>query len=264
MLRYCSLFSGSSGNCTYVGNETAGVLVDVGVSAKRIETALRDRQIDPGSIRAVFISHEHTDHIAGLQVLYKRYGWPMLASAGTLDALAEAQKVVAGQALYALPAGQALHFHGMTVLPFATSHDSRQCYGYRIESGGVGLAIATDSGFVTDDMMAGMTGCRLVHIESNHDPFMLRNGPYPFCLQQRIRGDGGHLANADCAAVLPQLAAAGAKRFVLAHLSQHNNTPALAEQTAEAALSAAGYVRERDYRLSIAAPVGTQNVETIA
>ena len=260
MLRYCPLFSGSSGNCTYVGTKDTGLLVDVGVSAKRITEALTDRGIDPASIRAVLITHEHTDHVAGLAVLCRRYHWPVLASAGTLDALAEVGRLTADQPLYALSPGRTVGVYGLQVTPFSTPHDSRACLGFRMDADDRALTLATDMGYVTQDMLSAAAGCRLVHIESNHDPEMLRTGPYPPFLQQRIAGDGGHLSNAACSAVLPRLAAAGTTRFVLAHLSQHNNTPRLAESTAAAALTAAGAAVGRDCLLQVAPPQNAQPV----
>ncbi len=262
MLRYCSLFSGSSGNCTYVGTAKGGVLIDTGVSAKRIDEALHHQDIDPASIRAVLVTHEHSDHVAGLRVLGKRYGWPVIASEGTLDALTEEDKTAPNQALYMIRPGQAVTVADLRVTAFATPHDSRCCLGYRVDSeDGRSLALATDMGYVTDEALAAIAGCQLVHIESNHDPDMLRRGPYPPYLQQRILGQGGHLSNAACGAVLPGLVAAGATRIALAHLSQHNNTPALAKQTAQDALATAGVTVGRDCLLWVAAPEGDRPVE---
>ncbi len=260
MLRYCSLFSGSSGNCTYVGTADGGVLLDVGVSARRIETALREREIDPTTIRAVFLSHEHSDHVAGLQVLCKHFGWPVLASEGTLDALAESDKLAACRRLYMMEPGQKVSVVGMQVTPFATPHDSRQCFGYRVDGADRSLAVVTDLGYMPEGVLAAVTGCQLVHIESNHDPDMLRDGPYPYPLKQRIRGQGGHLSNEDCAAVLPGLVEAGTTRIVLAHLSGHNNTPELAQSCSVGTLSQAGIAVGRDCLLSVAQPTGTQPV----
>ena len=257
MLRYCSLFSGSSGNSTYVGTATGGLLIDVGVSAKRIVTALQQRDIDPGSIRAVLLTHEHSDHVAGLQVLCRRFGWPVIASEGTLDALWEQNRLSPEQKMYTLPAGKPLTIGDLQMTPFETPHDSRQCYGYRIDSGdGRSLAMTTDLGYMPDSVLQAISGCDFLHIESNHDPEMLLTGPYPYVLKQRIRGPGGHLSNADCAAVLPSLVATGATRIALAHLSEQNNTPELARSCATAALSAAGVTVGRDCLLSVAAPVG--------
>ena len=261
MLRYCSLFSGSSGNCTYVGTAEGGLLIDVGVSARRITTALKERDIDPASIRAVLLTHEHNDHVAGLRVLCKQNGWPVIASEGTLEALTENNTVSPEQKLYLLPNNKRLTVAGMQITPFDTPHDSRQCYGYRIDTAdGRSLAMTTDLGYMPQSVMDTIIGCQFLHIESNHDPEMLMGGEYPYWLKQRIRGRGGHLSNQDCAAVLPDLLAAGATRIVLAHLSEHNNTPAMAQGCAETALTACGATQGRDYLLSVAKTVGDSPV----
>lgn len=260
MLRYCSLFSGSSGNCTYVGTADAGLLIDAGVSAKRIETALLRREIEPGSIRAVLVTHEHSDHVAGLRVLCKRYGWPVLASQGTLDALAAADKVTPEQPLFLLQAERTVSVGDFRITPFDTPHDSRQCFGFRIEGGNRAMAVATDMGYAPAGLPAHLQGCQLVHIESNHDPVMLANGPYPDYLKRRIRGEGGHLSNQACAALLPGLVEGGTTRIVLAHLSRHNNTPDLADRTACAALQAAGQTVGRDCLLWVASPEDSQPI----
>lgn len=261
MMRYCPLFSGSTGNCTYVGTADGGLLIDAGVSAKRIKTALVERDIDPVTIRAVLLTHEHTDHVAGLQVLCKQFGWSVVASEGTLDGLAEQGRLPGNGKIYMLPADRTLAVAGLNITPFETPHDSRQCYGYRIDSeDGRSLAMTTDLGYLPDSVLQTIKGCQTVHIESNHDPEMLRNGPYPYWLIQRIRGEGGHLSNQECAAILPALVASGANRIVLAHLSEHNNTPALAQECATAALTAAGAAVGRDCLLSVAKPVGDSPV----
>lgn len=261
MLRYCSLFSGSSGNCTYIGTADGGILIDAGVSAKRIRTALQEREIDPCSIRAVLLTHEHSDHVAGLRVLGKQFGWPIIASAGTLDALSGEDKLSSDQPLYVLPIDKKLAIAGVEITPFRTPHDSRECYGYRIDTeDGRSLAMTTDLGYVPQSVFDVIMGCQFLHIESNHDPIMLRNGPYPQWLIQRIRGDGGHLSNQDCAAILPSLLQAGATRIVLAHLSEHNNTPAMAHDCACEALATCGATENRDYLLSVAKPIGDSPV----
>ena len=252
MLRYCSLFSGSSGNCTYVGTGNGGILI-----ARRITTALRDRDIDPTSIRAVLLTHEHSDHVSGLRVLCKQYHWPVVASQGTLDALIDNGQITVDQQLYMLTVDRQLSISGLLITPFSAPHDSRECYGYRLDTeDGRSLAMTTDLGYMPQKVLDTIMGCQFLHIESNHDPDMLRNGPYPAWLIQRIRGQGGHLSNDECAAVLPQLVDAGATRIVLAHLSEHNNTPALAQQTACNALAAIGAQVGRDYLLSVAKPTG--------
>lgn len=261
MMRYCPLFSGSSGNSTYVGTAEGGLLIDVGVSARRIKAALSERDIDPATIRAVLLTHEHNDHVAGLQVLCKQFGWPVVASEGTLDALAEQDKLPCNNRIYTLPTDRSLAIAGLRIRPFEAPHDSRQCYGYRIDSAdGRSLAMTTDLGYMPDTVLQTILGCQTVHIESNHDPEMLRNGPYPYWLIQRIRGEGGHLSNQDCAAVLPALVGAGATRIVLAHLSEHNNTPTMAQECATSALSDFGVAVGRDCLLSVAKPIGDSPV----
>ncbi len=260
MMRYCALFSGSSGNCTYVATKDGGLLVDAGVSAKRIEKALADREIAPQSIKAVLVTHEHTDHIAGIKVLCKRYGWPVIASTGTLDALAQNDRVTPSQTLYAVESGGGFSVADMHITPFSTPHDSRACLGYRIDADDRSLALATDMGYMPPTVLEAIAGCQLLHIESNHDPVMLQNGPYPYPLKMRILGERGHLSNDACATVLPRLVQSGATRIALAHLSQHNNTPQLAARTATSALAAAGVSVGRDCLLWVAEPDGKQPV----
>ncbi len=259
MLRYCALFSGSGGNSTYIGTANGGLLIDAGVSAKRIETALYQRCVDPRSIRAVLVTHEHSDHIAGLRVLCKRYGWPLIASNGTLSAMVEGNKIDACHRLYCIQDGQTVTIGAMEITAFATPHDSRESMGYRIASDdGKSIAVATDMGYITPTVTAAISGADLVHIESNHDLTMLRNGPYPYPLKRRIEGEGGHLSNCACAQVLPQLLQSGTTRFVLAHLSEENNLPMLARRTSVESLSAVGATEGNDYLLDVASPIGEQ------
>lgn len=261
MMRYCSLFSGSSGNSTYVATAQGGVLVDVGVSAKRITEALNRRQIAPESIRAVLITHEHSDHVLGLKTLCKRFGWPVLASEGTLDALTQENKIYSDSRLYVVSPDKAVTIGGMRVTAFHTPHDSHESLGFRFDAeDGRSLAVATDMGYMTCDVLDAIRGCQTVHIESNHDPVMLKNGPYPYPVKMRILGERGHLSNDACAGVLPSLLSSGTTRFTLAHLSEHNNTPQLALRTARDALANAGATEGRDYLLTVAGSTGVQPI----
>ncbi|MCI9414242.1 MAG: MBL fold metallo-hydrolase [Clostridiales bacterium] len=252
MARFCPLFSGSSGNCTYIGSSSGGVLVDVGVSARRIELALWDRGIDPRSIGAVFITHEHSDHISGLRVLCKKYGYRVYASAGTLGALIDANTLD----VYGVPdtmPEQGVEVADMLVTAFRTSHDSRESMGYRIHlPDDRRVAVATDTGLITDDTRQALTGCDLVLLESNHDVHMLENGPYPYYLKRRILASTGHLSNEACARELPALAERGTARFFLGHLSKENNLPQLAYETSRLSLTEAGLREGIDYTLTVA------------
>ena len=261
-MELCSIASGSSGNCTYIGTAEGGILVDAGVSAKRIETALRERDIEPHSIEAVFVTHEHIDHISGLRLLTKRYGWRVYASCGTLEAIADTRPLEP-QTVCEVIGETGVCAAGMEIQPFATSHDSRESLGFRITlPGGRRVAVATDTGVMTDTVRAALSGCDLVHIESNHDVRMLENGPYPYYLKRRILADTGHLSNDACAAELTALAQNGTTRFVLAHLSRENNLPEIAYMTAQAALCGAGMQENIDFLLQVA-PRGAEAPVTL-
>lgn len=212
MARLCPLFSGSGGNSYYIGSRSAGLLIDAGRSARQLDRMLQRCGIDPMAIQGVLITHEHSDHIAGVRVFAKKYGIPVFASQGTLLAM---QPSLEGVESWVLEGP--LQLAGMEVTPFATPHDSAQSLGFRIQTAdGRQFALATDLGVVTPCVREHLLGAEFVVLESNHDREMLRNGPYPAYLKRRILAGTGHLSNGDCAAFLPELARAGAKRFLLA------------------------------------------------
>ena len=253
MARFCTLFSGSGGNCTYIGSGGSGLLIDAGVSARRIEKALTEREVDPASIAGILVTHEHVDHVQGIKVLAKRYGYPIYASRGTLEAMAAEDRFPIGADVRAIT--DTVELGGMQVTMFHTSHDSAEPTGYTVETAaGRKMAVCTDTGVLTDAAWAAITGCDLIQMESNHDVHMLQNGVYPYVLKQRILSEHGHLSNEVCAAALPMLADKGTTRFVLSHLSRENNTPTLANDTAIRSLSAAGLTGGVDYLLKVASP----------
>lgn len=250
MARLCPLFSGSTGNSHYIGSRTAGVLLDAGRSARQMEGALRRCGLDPLAVQGIFVTHEHRDHIAGVRVFAKKYGIPVFASAGTLTGCGADLEQVECRVL-----GEAVEVAGMQVIPFPTPHDCRESVGFRIRTAdGREFALATDLGQVTDCVREHLLGAECVVLESNHDREMLLQGPYPAYLKQRILSGRGHLSNGDCAQFLPELARSGTRRFLLAHVSRENNTPALARETALGALTEAGLEEGVDFWLGVAGP----------
>lgn len=252
MSKLCTLFSGSAGNCTYIAGGRDGILIDAGVSCKQILSALESYAIEPDQIKAILITHSHTDHIKGLRVLLTRLRVPVYASRETLGALLLQNTFQPGDRYYDIEETGSLPFE-MDVRFFRTSHDCAGSGGYTVTlKDGQRVAVCTDLGVVSDEIRGAIRGCKAVVIESNHDVGMLQNGSYPFATKQRILSDCGHLSNVSCAGELPGLIESGATHIVLAHLSRENNTPELARVTAESVLMEQGMKCGVDYALTVA------------
>lgn len=256
MARFCPLFSGSKGNCIAVGSADSFILIDAGVSAKRICEAIGSRGLDISRLRGIFVTHEHSDHISGVRVLAAKHNLPVFANAETLAKL-EQQGHLAGVSGAEVLPESGLERWNMKITPFATSHDTVRSWGYTIElPDGRKAAVATDTGCVTDGMHSALTGCDLVYIESNHDVSMLMNGSYDPWLKQRVMSSRGHLSNDACAVELQYLASTGTTRFLLGHLSQDNNRPRIARSGAKTALDSLRLREGVDYTLGVTPPEG--------
>ncbi len=254
MARIYPLFSSSDGNCTYIGNGKNGILIDAGVSCKKICDSLSANSIDPSGIMGIFITHTHTDHIKGLKVLLKKYNIPIYARLKNISLLLENEYVPESAELYEIEDDEVC-VGDYSLCAFDTPHDTPSNCGFRIRCpDGKIAAVCTDLGCVTQTVWDNIRGCDLVLLESNYDPYMLSHGPYPFELQRRISSDNGHLSNRDCADTLFKLVQSGTNKFILGHLSQHNNTPQTAENTAVGTMI--GMQRNKDYLLHVAKPDG--------
>ena len=218
--------SGSGGNCLLLENHDTKVLIDAGISKRRVDAALKSLGCTMGDIAGVLITHEHSDHISGLETLVKGREIPVYAP-HTVAARLCGMKPDLEDSIRHIPVGAAFAIGSLGVTAFHTSHDTDESVGYRIEGEGV-YAHATDTGCVTEEMRAALLGADTVLLESNHDEEMLRCGPYPFYLKRRILSDRGHLSNAACAAFARELAGSGTRQIILGHLSRENNTPAKA------------------------------------
>lgn len=228
-----TLCSGSKGNCTLVRFRDTAILIDAGRSTKYIKNALAAVGLSPEDIRAIFLTHAHSDHTSALKVWCSHYGTPVHASAAVCDEVSGK----CGGFTVPHPIIFEERVGDIVVKSFPTDHDSFGSVGYRIEADSLILGIATDLGGVTDKVREGLCGCRAAVIESNHDVDMLLRGPYPPELKQRILSRFGHLSNENGAAFARFLADNGAEKLLLAHLSEINNTPELARRASVSALS---------------------------
>lgn len=252
MAKFCSLFSSSSGNCTFIGSGTGGILIDAGVSGKQTLAALDCIGVDIADISAIFVTHEHSDHVNGLRALASKYKLKVYTSAGTMQKLDEMGKLNGKFECSVIP-NDGMECRGMFIHPFRTSHDCAESLGFTVETpDDRKISILTDTGYVSEDMYRAVSGSDLILAESNHDVGMLRNGPYTYTLKRRILSDIGHLSNIACSELVTKLVEEGTTRVVLGHLSKENNMPALAYQTSKAALTDAGAVENSDYLMYVA------------
>lgn len=231
--KICLLYSGSRGNCAFIEAGGARILIDAGKSAKALCSALCRIGVDIDTIDAIFVTHEHRDHISALQTLSHKHRIPihiLLSSAEIFYGLKD-EKLCSCLEIKFSNCFE-LDVKGLHVKAFPTPHDSRGAVGYRLSfyegEKEYSIGYATDTGYVTDNMLENLSGCFAAVIESNHDPVMLRDGPYPPELKDRIRSKKGHLSNSDCAHFAAMLCQSGAKNIMLAHLSEENNDPELA------------------------------------
>lgn len=239
--RIVALYSGSGGNSVYIRVGETAILIDAGKSTRTLCRSLTEIGADLSEIDAIFVTHDHHDHVSALEVLSKKRPIPIHmtnTSAAVFDRYCDSpvhQSLVRHDTEYEVTVGE------MTIRSFRTPHDSRMSVGYRIEfldeDGIHAFGVATDIGYVSEKIRQGLCGCEAVVLESNHDVEMLMKGPYPYELKKRIRSNRGHLSNADSAAFAAELAQGGTRAFLLAHLSEENNEPTLALEEATCAVS---------------------------
>ena len=262
-LRFSPLFSGSSGNATYVGCDDAHLLVDAGLSGTRVIQELQKVGVNPAMLNAILVTHEHSDHIKGIGILSRKYDLPVYATEGTWREMYCKIGNVAPRNMRIIEPGQDFFVNSIDVTPFSTPHDAGQPVGYTFETGGARLAIATDLGSVRESWIKYILGADAVILESNFDPGMLQTGPYPYDLKKRIMGRHGHLSNDDAGEVAVELARNGASQIILGHLSKENNYPELALQCTRTALQMAGFDPDIDVRVHVASRDGNSGMFSV-
>lgn len=232
-MRLCSIASGSSGNCIYVGSDTTHILLDVGISGRKTEEGLNSLGLSMRDIDAIFITHEHADHINGLGVLARKYGVPVFATAGTIAAIRNTASLgEIDEALFqAVVPDEKYIVKDLTLSPMRTSHDAAEPVAYRVSYGKEKIGVVTDLGCYNDYTVECLKGLDVLYLESNHDIHMLEVGPYPYYLKQRIMGERGHLSNEAAGKLLSRLLHDDMQAVVLGHLSKDNNLPELAYES---------------------------------
>jgi phosphoribosyl 1,2-cyclic phosphodiesterase len=240
-MRMCSIASGSSGNCIYIGTEATHLLVDVGISCKRTVEGLGQLGLKGNDIDGILITHEHSDHINGLGVICRKFGIPIYATKGTINAIKSVNSL--GAIDYSLfneiRADEKFTLKDITVNPMKISHDAAQPVAYRFQYGDKRMAVATDLGTYDDYIVESLRGMDALLLEANHDINMLQVGPYPYALKQRILGNKGHLSNELSGKLLSELLHDNLKTVFLGHLSKENNMAELAYETVRLEISMA-------------------------
>lgn len=261
---FCPLFSGSSGNCLYLAAGNTRLLIDAGMPAKAILTALETLGVSPAELSGILITHEHSDHIRGVGPLSRKYDVPVYANLGTWTAMESKLGEVPSRNQRVFRTGEDFYVREIGVEPFPIPHDAAEPVGFSLLHHGRKVAVATDLGHIQQGWMRAVAGADLLLLESNHDLRMLENSRYPQYLKSRIRGRKGHLSNGDCGKALCDLVASGVRTCILGHLSQENNMPELAYQTVRDALTEQQIICGQDFRLDMAWRDRMGNFYTIA
>jgi len=222
---FCSLSSSSSGNCHYIGTEKTKILVDLGFSGKKVESLLGGIGVKCQDIDGIFITHEHQDHIKGAGIISRRYNIPIFANQGTWEGMESSIGKISPENIRLLETENYFNFRDLDILPVKTYHDANESVGYIINGNRKKISIITDTGKLDGRIKKAMESSDIYLVESNHDIQMLRNGPYPVYLQNRILGDFGHLSNKDIGEAMQDLIEGRGETVLLAHLSKENNQP---------------------------------------
>ena len=231
MLIFCSLYSGSSGNSLFIESKNTKLLVDAGVSCKKIETALNNILVDPSSIQGILVTHEHIDHVQALGTLSRKFDLPVFVTQETLDAMPKQRDKIPSKNIKIFKLNDKFEIGDLSIHPFAIPHDAANPCGFNIYKGNTKISIATDIGHMTNDILKNLEESLFVMLEANYDPEVLRLSSYPFSLKSRIAGPTGHLPNEMAGKTISHLLNSGLKTAMLGHLSKESNFPELAYQT---------------------------------
>ena len=228
MLNFCSLYSGSSGNSLYIESSQTKILVDIGLSCKKIETALNSISIDPSTIDAILITHEHTDHVQGLGIFSKKFNIPVFATEGTFSNMDNQTSKILEENINIFKVGDTFEINDVKIHAFRIPHDASDPCGFNLISGNKKISIATDIGHMNKEILTALEGSHFILLESNYEPKVLECSSYPYKLKTRIASNTGHLSNEIAGKTISYLLNSGLKSAMLGHLSKESNTPDLA------------------------------------
>lgn len=250
-VRFCSLASGSSGNCQYIETDRVKLLVDAGLSGKKIQEALISIEVDPSTINGVLVTHEHKDHIHAIGILSRRFNIPIYTNEKTWLSMKSEIGEVKEENVVIFDTDKTFELQGLSIHPFKVSHDAIEPVGYSFYYENTKISIVTDTGYVSEEVKNNIKDSHLLLIESNHDVEMLKVGKYPWYLKKRILSEHGHLSNDDAGRLLAEVLCGKNERILLGHLSKENNFPELAYQTVANILTEKGINVTKDISLEL-------------
>ncbi len=244
MLKFCSLYSGSTGNSLLVQSKNTNILIDAGVSCKKITDALENINVNVNDISAILVTHEHTDHIQGLGTLSKKYNIPVFATSKTWDNMKEQKEKISDNNIKYFNISEDFEIEDLIIKSFKTPHDAADSCGFSIINNNTKISIATDLGHIDNKIFDSLSGSKFIMLEANYEPEILKYSHYPFALKQRILGENGHLSNHIAGQTLAHLVDSGLESAILGHLSKENNFPKLAYESALEELSNYGVSKD--------------------
>lgn len=250
-IRFCSLSSGSSGNCQYIETNNTRLIIDVGFSGRQIESLLKSIGVSPSSLDGILITHEHTDHIKGVGVLSRRYDLPIYANKNTWTEMEKFIGEVKEKNIKIFETDRCFNIKDIDIYPIRVSHDAKEPVGFIFYYRKFKLSMVTDTGWINENIKSAIKGSNLYLMESNHDIDMLKNGSYPWYLKQRILSTKGHLSNEDAGRVLREVILGNGEVILLGHLSKENNTESLAYETVKKKIESQGINVNRDIILDL-------------
>jgi phosphoribosyl 1,2-cyclic phosphodiesterase len=250
-LRFCSLSSGSSGNCYYIGNEFYGILIDAGISATSIRKFLKGIGISIQTIMGIMVTHNHTDHIKGLDVLTRKNRIPVFTTKNVWNSIQTPKKYITSDCVREISVHQKFHLAGFDIEAFPVFHDAPETIGFHICSEDKKITVVTDLGHICETSAPYIKAANLLVIESNYDEEMLLTGSYPYYLKKRIQSDNGHLGNLQTSSFLSGIINENINHICLAHLSKNNNTPEKALETLQNTFTDKGIVLREEQKITI-------------